>query len=44
MKAIQNDAFDMEAIKAFIGKYISRTENATVKLTDFIIKVGGMNI
>ena len=44
MKAIQNDAFDMEAIKAFIGKYISRTENATVKLTDFIVKVGGMNI
>lgn len=42
MKAIKNDEFDMNQISAFIGKYVTPTENATAKLTDFIVKIGGL--
>lgn len=44
MKAIETDAFDMQAIEGFIGKYISKTESATVRLADFIIRVGGLDV
>lgn len=44
MKAIRNDEFDMNAINSFIGKYVTETESATARLTDFIMKVGGLNV
>ena len=43
MDAIKNDRFDMDEISGFIGKYVAKTENATARLTDFIMKVGGLN-
>ncbi len=44
MRAIERDDFDMRAIERFIGKYISETESATVRLSDFIIRVGGFGV
>lgn len=42
MNAIRNDDFDMGAIEGFVRKYVSDTENATARLTDFILEVGGI--
>lgn len=42
MNAIENNQFDMDQISGFIGKYITQTDNATAKLTDFIMKIGGL--
>lgn len=40
MEAIKNGKFDMQKIQEFITKYITDTDCATDKLSDFLIKVG----
>ena len=44
MDAIVENRFDMEAIDRFISKYVQKTDNATEKLTDFLIDTGRINI
>lgn len=42
MDAVKRDDFDMDAIREFIEKYVQETEDATGRLTDFILKAGGI--
>lgn len=44
MNAIRENDFDMDAIRLFIDKYIEKTENATGKLTDFLIRIGRITV
>ena len=43
MDAIKNDRFDMTEISKFIKKYITDTDSATNKISDFLIKVGELD-
>lgn len=40
MDAIKNDRFDMNKIQKFIKRYITDTDNATNKISDFLINIG----
>lgn len=42
MDAIKNDRFDMNRIQKFIKKYVTDTDNATEKISDFLINVGDL--
>ena len=42
MEAIENNRFDMQEIRSFIGKYVTETDSATRKLTEFIVHIGGL--
>lgn len=40
MKAIRENAFSKERVRAFTDKYVEQTDNATEKITKFVLSVG----
>ena len=43
MKAIREEKFNMNEIESFISKYIEETDDATGKLTAFLLEIGGID-
>lgn len=43
MTAIQENRFNMNEIQAFIEKYVVNTEDATGRLTKFLLEIGGID-